>query len=304
MGRPFGYDTPWGYDSVREKNDKKLREEDARYELALKESEKPHWHNSELLKSLDTAMNAIKDRKPFEYDINSDQLYQQYKDRYIAQGKQAAKDVMGQAAAMTGGYGNSYAQTVGQQTYDGYLQALNDKIPDLYKLALDKYNREGDDLKTAYALAKDRYDTAYGEYKDDYNRWNADRAYYSDKYKTEREFIQSEEAKQFEQSKFDEAKRQFNLANGVQKDKDGNEYIPAASKTYSAQEFDSLYDGALSALERYGMDGVYDYLLATAGEGELMDAIYTMMKEQEIIRKYDGCVYPMAPSKGGGGRGW
>ena len=56
-------------------------------------------------------------------------------------------DTMGQAQAMTGGYGNSYAQTVGQQTYQGYLQGLNDQVPALYQLALDKYNSEGNQLK-------------------------------------------------------------------------------------------------------------------------------------------------------------
>lgn len=101
---------------------------------------------------LQSVINERLNRKKFSYDLNGDALYQQYKDNYITQGKQASMDVMGQAAAMTGGYGNSYAQTVGQQTYQGYLQGLNDKIPELYQLALNRYNAEGSELDSKYGL--------------------------------------------------------------------------------------------------------------------------------------------------------
>lgn len=73
---------------------------------------------------------------------------------------------MGQAAALTGGYGNSYAQTVGQQTYQGYLQGLNDKVPELYQLALGKYQMEGDELMNKYGLLADQEQRDYGRYRD------------------------------------------------------------------------------------------------------------------------------------------
>ena len=47
----------------------------------------------------------------------------------MQQGKQAMQDTMGQAAALTGGYGSTYGQAVGQQQYDAYLQNLNDEVP-------------------------------------------------------------------------------------------------------------------------------------------------------------------------------
>ena len=64
---------------------------------------------------------------------------------------------MGQAAAMTGGYGNSYAQSVGQQAYNAQLDKLNDVIPELYQLAYDKYANEGQDLYNKYSLAADEH---------------------------------------------------------------------------------------------------------------------------------------------------
>jgi hypothetical protein len=73
---------------------------------------------------------------------------------------------MGQAAALTGGYGNSYAQGVGQQAYQGYLKGLNDKIPELYQMALDSYNREGDALMQQYGLLADQEASDYSRYTD------------------------------------------------------------------------------------------------------------------------------------------
>ena len=117
------------------------------------------------------AMDKILNREKFSYDLNGDALYQQYKDQFINQGKLAMQDTIGQAAAMTGGYGNSYAQSVGQQTYQGYLQQLNDKVPELYQLALNQYNQEGDDMYKQYSMLADREETDYGRYRDTVADW-------------------------------------------------------------------------------------------------------------------------------------
>lgn len=95
----------------------------------------------------DSLYDQYKNRGDFTYDLNGDALYQQYKDKYIQQGKLAMADTMGQAAAMTGGYGNSYAQSVGQQAYQASLDNLNDIVPELYAMALDRYNQKGQDSK-------------------------------------------------------------------------------------------------------------------------------------------------------------
>lgn len=115
------------------------------------------WQNQ-----LNDTINRILNREKFSYDLNGDALYQQYKDNYMTQGKMAMIDTMGQAQAMTGGYGNSYAQGVGQQAYHGYLQHLNDKVPELYQLALSKYQTEGDQMHDQAALLAqmDRYQVA------------------------------------------------------------------------------------------------------------------------------------------------
>ena len=124
-------------------------------------------------------MDKILNREKFSYDLNGDALYQQYKDKYIQQGKMAMADTMGQAAAMTGGYGNSYAASVGNQAYQASLQQLNDVIPELYQMAYDRYNQEGQDLYNQYGMLSNERSTEYGMWSDTGNRLGADRSYYS-----------------------------------------------------------------------------------------------------------------------------
>ena len=86
------------------------------------------------------------DTSPFVYNAAEDALYQQYVDRYMQGGKQAMIDTMGQAAALTGGYGSSYGQAVGQQTYDNYMLGLNDKLFETYDraFAADQARRQNE----------------------------------------------------------------------------------------------------------------------------------------------------------------
>lgn len=130
--------------------------------------------------------DKIVNRDKFTYDLNSDALYQQYADQYQLMGRQAMMDTMGQAAALTGGYGNSYASTAGNQAYQAYLQQLNNVVPELYGMALDQYNAEGDKLLTQYSMLGDMADDEYGKYQDalnqywqnvNYQKQNADAAY-------------------------------------------------------------------------------------------------------------------------------
>ncbi len=155
--------------------------------LAQLESQKPgDWTGGQYGQQMQEALDAIRKRKKFSYDLNGDALYQQYKDKYVQQGKQAMQDTMGQAAALTGGYASTYGQAVGQQQYDAYLQNLNDVVPELYQLALSRYQMEGDDLKTQYSLLADQYQQEYGQYRDKVGDWQTERNFLSGRYDSER----------------------------------------------------------------------------------------------------------------------
>ena len=109
---------------------------------------------------------SISGRQPFQYDVNADAMYQALKDQYITGGKMAMMDTMGQAAQLTGGYGNSYAQGVGQQAYQDYLTGLNEQIPDLYSMALDNYIQTGDAMLQQYSMLQDLAADDYSKYQD------------------------------------------------------------------------------------------------------------------------------------------
>lgn len=119
----------------------------------------------------------ISGRPSFNYDVNADPLYQQYKDQYIQGGKLAMRDTMGKAAALTGGYGSTYGQQVGQQAYDAYLQDLSAVIPTLYGQAYEQYRDKGDDMLKLYGLLGDQRDTEYSRFRDQMGDWENEREY-------------------------------------------------------------------------------------------------------------------------------
>ena len=142
------------------------------------------------------ALNALTNREAFKYDLSNDQLYQQAKDQYQQMGKTAMADTIGQASAMTGGYGNSYATTAGSQAYQSYLQQLNNNIADYYNLALGAYNSETDRLQGNFnAFATDRGQQAsewaqnWGVYNERFNNlsnaWANSRDYDLNAYNTQ-----------------------------------------------------------------------------------------------------------------------
>ncbi len=149
---------------------------------------RPEGYTSQWAQKQEQALGKLLDRPDFSYDLNADALYNQYKDQYIRQGKLAMEDAMGAAAANTGGYGSSYAQTAGQQAYQGYLRELSGMTPEFYKLALEDYIRQGDALRQEYDLASQREQQDYSRYQDALSQWLKDRDYASQAYADERDF--------------------------------------------------------------------------------------------------------------------
>lgn len=113
---------------------------------------------------MDNILNQITNRQKFKYEFNSDPLWKAYEQQYVQHGKQAMMDTMGQAQGMTGGYGNSYAQGVGQQAYQQYMIDLYDKGLDIRDRA---YQLNQDELANLYNL----YNLYAGAESQDYERW-------------------------------------------------------------------------------------------------------------------------------------
>ena len=122
-------------------------------------------------------LTQIDNRPAFQYDARTDPLYQSYKDQYVHQGKRAMEDTMGQAAGLTGGYGSTYSQSVGNQAYNEYLTKLNSQIPVLAQQARAAYDAEGQRMMDRYNLALNEAGTAYAQGRDALNDMRYDQEY-------------------------------------------------------------------------------------------------------------------------------
>lgn len=157
----FGYPAYEKSDAVKQ----------AEAQLQQHTSSQPSAYRSQYQDQMSSLLTQLQNRPNFRYDADGDALYRQYKDRYIHNGQRAMQDTMGQAAALTGGYGSSYAQNVGQQVYNEYMMGLNDVIPELYQLARDKYDRETANLQDRYAMYANLEAQDYSRWQDKQRIW-------------------------------------------------------------------------------------------------------------------------------------
>lgn len=199
---------------MEEKEKKTLTDaEKARQEALASDAAKPGEYTSKWQQQLDAAMDKILNREAFSYDLNGDALYRQYKDRAVKNGRLAMMDTMGQAAAMTGGYGSSYAQSAGQQAYQKQMDTLTDQAAQLYDRARQDYDRQVQMDRDRYDILRQRENSSYNQYKQGLSSWETENQRLWDRYdslrqqeyQAQRDLIQDQQW----QAEFDEAHRQF-----------------------------------------------------------------------------------------------
>jgi len=160
----------------------------AQQALEAQQAAKPGEYASQYREQLSGALADLQNREGFQYDPGADPLYRQAEQNYLTKGRATMEDTMGKAAALTGGYGNSYAQTAGQQAYDGYLQELFQLAPQYRQQAFQQYQAEGDALLQRYDLLLNLEQQAYGRYQDAVNRYYADLDRLQSAYDTQRSY--------------------------------------------------------------------------------------------------------------------
>ena len=206
----------------------------------------------------------------FHYDVNGDELYRKYRDRYEREGRLAMKDTMGKAAALTGGYGNTYAETAAAAVRDEYAARAADKIPELYDLALERYRLEKDELR-------DKYETLLAREKDE-----AAAAAAADALARQIEKEKAEAQRQAKLDALNEEKTREELAlkreaQKLNEKKEENSAAQAAAKLAADTEYKR---GSLSAKEQ---NDYLDYLLgleklAANKGGTLSDLKYSSLR--------------------------
>lgn len=122
---------------------------------------------------INAGLNSIVNREEFSYDPLKDANYQSMAKLYQKQGRQAAQNAMGDAAALNGGYGSSFAVTASQQAQNDYNQMLASQLPALQQAAYDKYLGQHQLNLTALEALRAADATDYAQYRDTVadNQW-------------------------------------------------------------------------------------------------------------------------------------
>jgi peptidoglycan hydrolase-like protein with peptidoglycan-binding domain len=279
---------------------------------------KPGAYQSSWQGQLNEIIQNIQNRDKFSYNLNEDALYQQLKDQYVLLGQQASMDTMGQAATLTGGYGNSYAQSVGQQAYQGYLQQLNDKVPELYGMALDQYNREGQAMYDQAALMAQMEDQDYGRYRDQMSEYytELDRLTNDSRYQAETDYgrymdgynmaygqfvddrnltYQQErdlKADQQWQAQFDEAKRQYDQEYelALQRYADSKKVISDTPNNPQNPTKDTNYDAEVAKKQQELADAGYSIAVNGIWSEELDSMYEEYIAARGDVPTYDSIV--------------
>lgn len=144
----------------------------------------PGAYQSRFEEKLQELYDQIAGREAFSYDPEEDEAYRRYAKLYAAKGAAAMEDTLGKAASLTGGYGSSYAQSAGQQAYNGYLQELAALVPELRQAALAEYRQEGQALADQYSMLSQREKNDYARYQNERADWQKLLAAAQDEYES------------------------------------------------------------------------------------------------------------------------
>ena len=100
----------------------------------------------------------------FSYNPEKDIAYKLIRDENRKAARLAMEDTLGKAAAMTGGYSNTYAQGAAQQAYAGALSKTGELIPELYEAAYDRFSDDRDALSDSIKLLSDLDSDEFDKY--------------------------------------------------------------------------------------------------------------------------------------------
>lgn len=200
----------------------------------------------------DAIYKKIQETPDFKYDFNEDAVFKALREQYMKDGKLAAENVAGQAAALSGGYGNSYGTTAAGQAYMGAIDDLYDVIPELEAAAYGRYQDKKTDALNNWQILQDRADK--------------ERAYASD----ERAYADSKDAYLWELALQSAELGDYSALKELGVDTSGHEYDTAFNKALSLAQV-----GDYSGLKALGVDvsnaqkqNELDFALAAAEFGD------------------------------------
>jgi hypothetical protein len=196
-------------------------------------------------------MGQIQNRDKFQYDVAEDSMFQQALSSAMASGQTAMQDTIGQASALTGGYASTYAQSVGNQAYNSYIQDAYNNLPAYYNMALEAYQMEGQEMYNQLSMLNEADAT---EFQRMYDSWNANftnaQNMYAQEYGAWQDGINNA---------YNSANLQLN-EHGMAVDNAYNMYQASQNRadTLYAQEYQKWADEVANAMQYMGMQNT-DY---------------------------------------------
>lgn len=187
---------------------------------------------------LNELVDQILNRDPFSYDAENDPLYQFYQDKYQRNGDKAMRDTLGAQAARTGGLSSSYAGSVAQQSYNDYMQGLNDIVPELYKLAYSMYKDDEDSQRANVEMLRALEQGDYAKFQDLLAQYNTDRSFNYGVFSDARNFGYQQQRDNIEDSRYN-AEWAYKLSNASKNKTSGS---GSTGSRGSAGSKDAVYD--------------------------------------------------------------
>ena len=245
------------------------------------EASKPQEYKGLYQEQIDLLLDKILNGEKFSYDVNADELYKQYKDQYVRLGQNASEDTLGQAAALTGGYGSSYGVTAGGQAYQAYLNGLLDKIPELENTAYGKYVDEQNKEQNRLSLLMGMDKNDYSRYKDSVMDYWSEGDYLWDKlsYMSDDEWTKfvhsisqynSDRDYKFNQDKFDYQKTQDALAQ---------------------ENWQKQYALSEAAAKRTGLNGSASYSSSSSTPKDYNEKVEKQKQRIEMLKAFEKGLY-------------
>ena len=155
--------------------------EGRREQLRKVEENRPDPFKSKYQDQISNLLDGIYNQKKFSYtgkDLQNDDIYKMYAQRYSDSARRAMQDTMANAQAQSGGYGSSYAAQVAQQAYDNQMNGLNDKALDFRDRAYQMYRDDQANEYNKLQAFQGQDNTDYGRYRDTITDWQNDRNYF------------------------------------------------------------------------------------------------------------------------------
>ncbi|HCE61487.1 MAG TPA: hypothetical protein DEQ85_00740 [Clostridiales bacterium] len=147
--------------------------------------EKPTYSNR-YDQQINDLLQQYVNRGKFSYDYKNDPLYANYRKQYQREGQRATQDALAEAAAASGGIPSSYAASAAAQAQNYYASQIADKIPELERLAYQKYLDDASLQQSKISALQGQEQLDYAKYIDALGQYNTDRKFdygvYSDRY--------------------------------------------------------------------------------------------------------------------------